>query len=369
MTTILAAALGAVILAELVLCLSLKRMTKRYRKFDPGQLVRGRLDEGGQLYFLEPGLGVIPRPNLVLSGKVFLDHQETRRFQIHTDKHGYRRTSNEEKANYPVIGCFGCSWTFGTALSDEHTYPWLIQERFPHRRVVNFGSGGFSLFQMLLRLEMALETEALDTVVIGYLPWHDERNVGRFHRIPWFSAPFVRAVKKSGGKSLELIRYPHRRSLQYKIAMYSSIVHCGQYFLNWLRGRKADDLKMQEIVTQLLFLAMRDLCRSRGVKLLVVSLQHGNLHTEFLTREGFSWIGISRNVMGSDESGRYPWLLLPYDFHPNEEANRLFASEISQALQLLENGVAVRPSQEFLVENRQYRPACPTETRNIYTLY
>ena len=356
---------------ELALGVALRVIARRSRKFDPGQLVEGRLDEGGQVYAFDEDIGMMPRPNIDLKGKVSLPGKPELQFQTRTDHDGCRQTSDElgGAEGVPVIGTFGCSWTFGTALSDEQTYPWLLQEAMPQSRIKNYGAGGLSTYQMLLRLERALESEMLDTVIVGYLPWHDERNVGRFHRIPWFSAPYVRAQHRLPGSPAEMKRFPHRRALNLKIARSSSVLHSIQYLINWCRGHSADNIEMQKEVAEWLFLRIKKLCESKGTKLLVVSLQHGNVHAEFFEREEFSWIGITPDVMTQDEAGTFRWLLLPYDYHPNEKANRLFSEQIAEALAKLAKGQTVRPSQAFLRQNMRCPITNASEIRNIYTLY
>ncbi len=47
----------------------------------------------------------------------------------------------------------GDSLTYGYGLSDEETWPWLLQERLPCSRVLNYGAPGYGTYQCLLMLE------------------------------------------------------------------------------------------------------------------------------------------------------------------------------------------------------------------------
>ncbi len=52
------------------------------------------------------------------------------------------------------ILCFGCSFTYGTGLSDEETWPWLLQEDLDNAyRVRNFAFMAYGPHQMLAALE------------------------------------------------------------------------------------------------------------------------------------------------------------------------------------------------------------------------
>jgi lysophospholipase L1-like esterase len=77
------------------------------------------------------------------------------RFTILAD--GSRVTAGERENRVRPVLVLGDSFTQGWAVSDEETYAWKLQERFPTARFVNYGTAGYSTYQSLLRLKVALK--------------------------------------------------------------------------------------------------------------------------------------------------------------------------------------------------------------------
>jgi hypothetical protein len=67
---------------------------------------------------------------------------------------------------------------FGTGVSDEQTFGYLVQQARPDLHVRLFALGGYGLTQAFLnfeRLRRGLTSD--DVIVIGYADWYDPRNV------------------------------------------------------------------------------------------------------------------------------------------------------------------------------------------------
>lgn len=75
------------------------------------------------------------------------------------------------------IWIFGCSFTHGFGVSDEGTYPWILQSRLPDYEVVNFGTDGYGDVQSLVQLRETLKNGKKPAiVVVAYTFFHDMRN-------------------------------------------------------------------------------------------------------------------------------------------------------------------------------------------------
>jgi hypothetical protein len=91
-----------------------------------------------------------------------------------------------------TVVVLGCSFVQGFALSDEDTFAWKLQERFPQARVRNFGTAAYGTVQSLLALERYLEERKHVTggagvqgpliVVYGFSDFHAGRSVAI---VPW----------------------------------------------------------------------------------------------------------------------------------------------------------------------------------------
>jgi hypothetical protein len=131
---------------------------------------------GGSLYVADPLLGFALRPGayrVTLAGGL--------RFRATHDARGHRITRRVEQddatASGTEIWIFGDSFSYGWSVSDDESFPWLLQTAFPRHRVTNFAVGGYGTLQALLQLEAALRSGAQPAlVVLAHNFFHDSRN-------------------------------------------------------------------------------------------------------------------------------------------------------------------------------------------------
>ena len=80
----------------------------------------------------------------------------------------------------PKILVVGCSFTQGYGVADTETYAHLVNAALPEAEVLNFGTGGYSTYQSLLRIRSYFSPHAsLPTplVIYGLIGNHQSRNV------------------------------------------------------------------------------------------------------------------------------------------------------------------------------------------------
>ena len=76
------------------------------------------------------------------------------------------------------IWTLGCSFTYGWAVDDTGSYPWKLQARVPEYEVVNFGISGYGTLQSFMWFQENLMSYSPPSIaILGYVPWHEERNV------------------------------------------------------------------------------------------------------------------------------------------------------------------------------------------------
>lgn len=91
---------------------------------------------------------------------------------------GTRWTGNVNNPTSGRIFFFGDSYVFGSGVSDEQTFPYLLQQAMPNREVKLYALGGYSLTHAYLNFERIRDTiRPQDTIVIGYSSFLDVRNV------------------------------------------------------------------------------------------------------------------------------------------------------------------------------------------------
>jgi lysophospholipase L1-like esterase len=200
---------------------------------------------GAPMYQKRPSLGY----SLVPSQKLTITLRSGVKFTSTTTHRGGRVTSPEQPvqpAGRPEIWMLGCSFTFGWGVSDEQSFPWLIQNGMPGFEVVNFGVGGYGTLQSLKQLEEELNSGRKPRVIVlDYLAFHDQRNIFsparnrelgftwrnwgeadqpfavlqpdgqlRFERSPPFRAyvPFVRHSALANFVDLQIVRYLEKKA-------------------------------------------------------------------------------------------------------------------------------------------------------------
>ncbi len=320
-----------VVLAEIVLRGRENKWRQRLAASPLGQ--RGTHDRGDRSYLFDEYLGRVEVPNLDTIGRISAPSEATEyKYRTRTNSQGWRITSlQDQKQSDPMISMFGCSFTFGSSLNDEETFPWLLQERLTDYYIRNYGIGSSSAYQALLLMEKTVPVEKPAVVVFCYQPTLDKRNIGRLDLLPWLVGPSCASLQSHTGKRI-LHRFPPRRYKKLPGARLSALVKATEKKLNWARsiGHNSDAIAvatMEHLLAQ-----MRSTCEKHGASFIVASLTAYNPHQIYLQSHGFSWCSVDFDEKETDCDGKFKWSLLPYDKHPNAAANREFSHMIGDAI-------------------------------------
>lgn len=293
--------------------------------------VRVQVEPGGRFYARHPTLGYshIPgRFHVVLKEEIVFDvtHlDDTLRVTGRPDSLG-------EADQRPELWIFGGSITHGWGVDDEQTYPWLLQERFPHLRVVNFGVGGYGTIHSLIQLRAAVETRPKPRAVVAtYANFHDQRNVYSRKRRKYMTAwdflgvaalPFARLDEQD---TLSL----HAADLDYRplpLIGVSALAHeteraIDEVLLRRQRPREVGRALLQEI---------RRETEKMGAPLIVMGL---NTHPdtaamlEFCGSLDLPVVDSALNI----RSRKYSYW--PLDVHPNSRGHKIYAERLGEALE------------------------------------
>src|SRR5262249_40511440 len=90
-----------------------------------------------------------------------------------------------------AVVLLGDSITMGWAVSDDETFGWKLQQRFPALDVRNHGVAGYGTYQALLLMRKLLAAGERPRVILyGFINDHEHRNVAAYR---WLRALAVRS--------------------------------------------------------------------------------------------------------------------------------------------------------------------------------
>jgi hypothetical protein len=241
----------------------------------------------------------------------------------------------------PEIWIFGCSITHGWSVNDQETYPWLLHERLPRYRVVNFAVGGYGTIHGLIQLEEALARGQRPRVAIAaYGAWHNTRNIcSRLYRKAVIPAvrlgPLMFPCGRLDHQGRLLIRHLQLGYDPWPFMDRSALIHR----LEEVYLKKEGKFRQSLEVTGALFLKMANLCRERGIIFVAAGIFDDPVTLEMmahLKKQGIYTVDISvdpRTLERNYKSG-----------HPNPQGHRDYADKLAGFLQAFPPLAAPGPS-------------------------
>jgi len=208
----------ALCLGSVVFCLLVGEVAARVllphpfvSKMEPND---GKTPRNGEalrsLHRADPKLGWVLNPGPLEYEHRFVDeHGSVQYDAVYSIENGQRRTSLTPHPG-PVIVAAGCSFTFGHAVRDEDTWPWLLQDQLPDYRVLNTGDMGYGTDQALLAAEKQVLSAPgkTDAVVLGLGDFQIDRNRGAQGWLV-FVSPFAKPLFKMTADGAEYDRQVH----------------------------------------------------------------------------------------------------------------------------------------------------------------
>lgn len=124
------------------------------------------------LFKEHPYLIAVPKKNFQLTN-------EAGDIKISTNSLGHRKSAPDSikfKEGAIQILCLGGSSTFATGVTDEYSWPFLLQQKLgPDYKVINFGVPGYTTLEALIQLS-SLSAEFNPDFIINYHGWNDLKN-------------------------------------------------------------------------------------------------------------------------------------------------------------------------------------------------
>ncbi|OAD24134.1 exported protein [Candidatus Thiomargarita nelsonii] len=247
---------------------------------------------------------------------------------------GMRTTGAEKLDKRRQLVIVGGSFTQGYAISDNETFSWKLQSRYPSVQVLNFGTGGYGTYQSLLTIERLFSSKMLSEppimILYGFIGHHEVRNiapsellkrVGRRIGQEYRGIPYCTIDSENN-----LIKHPVEIYPKWPLTEKLATVNFFQTLYMKLKTWGRDSQKRR--VTEKLLLEMNSLCQKKGTQFAVILLSCN-------TETKFHYINFLKNNHINYIDCVYPLTSerqVPVDGHPNRVMNTLWADCIGEAL-------------------------------------
>lgn len=188
-------------------------------------------------------LGWVPKPNSFTGNELWLN----KKVSILENK--LRSNGNKNfRAKRPLILAVGDSFTFGDEVSDDETWP-AILERLSHATVLNGGVFAYGLDQIVLRAETLSETYSPDVLIISFIPEDIDRcefSVRNGAVKPYFVIDKGALILKNDVTPI-VKQPPIQLDLFRKVFGYSYLTHSIMIRINptyWLLGSESRNVRV-----------------------------------------------------------------------------------------------------------------------------
>lgn len=312
-----------------VILLGSAELIVRYKGYSPYRVGDGSLpvEPGGRLSMPHPTLGHTGIP-----GSFVATLPTGYKFRTTHLANGNRITrpldSYDAASQKPEIWIFGCSNTYGWSLSDEETFPWLLQERFPDYEVVNFGTKAYGTVHSAMQLREALKSKAPEVVILAYAEFHDRRNtLSRLRRKAMApnhklaTPPVHPNARLENGElrySVEPLEYQ-----EFPLMRHLALSHyLEKAYMNHETKRHQNRAVTLAIITD-----MAELAGKHEASFMIAGIEGATQETlDWAKDKGIPGVDISVDLTIKENSNR------PHDHHPSAVANKKFADRLEAFL-------------------------------------
>ena len=263
----------ALLLVVVVICAASLELGARLAGYRPWPRHGRLLGVSEGLHRVDPVLGWRKQ-----SGR-FQIERFGRKLEVNHWSSDRRATAASQTAHSSRVLVIGGSFAYGLGLSDDETFPWLMQHIYPGVEWLNLATSGYGTYQALLSLESYLDesTQPPALVIYGYNWFHAERNVATesWQYAMAISSPGIRlklpfvSLDSNGNLEKGVHVYPN-----WPLKRSSAVVALMERVWNkWQVLGRADQA---QAATRELIREMDALSRSRGSEFLVMVMGRGD---------------------------------------------------------------------------------------------
>ncbi len=248
--------------------------------------------------------------------------------EYRSNSQGFRSSSDFDAGDRRYkIAFVGDSFTFGTGVWNEETFPALIEKGAPDRVSWNFGMPGFGVDQVWLSARYQALPLKPDLLVVGLINADFDRSLAPFRRTEGFAKPTFKLVNG------QLIQ---RTTEQPPNAVMRYLDENSRVWSMWQRARQWVGIHYSRgeywTLNQAILDAIREDCRKTAVPVLFVYIPIKGLEPfqalpAYMRRTGAAYIDLTEQRPVPPRS-----IYLPNDSHLSAEGHRYVANLIDQWL-------------------------------------
>lgn len=237
---------------------------------------------------------------------------------------GWRNVPGAPDTASRNVGVYGCSFTYGTGLSDAETYVAQLQSDFGQVRFLNRGIGGHGSVQNYLQFRRDVKKGLVDTAIFGIISDHRFRNVPHPQR--------MRQFRNRHWYEKGIERVPTARMTREDTMVV-------EYVPIWQPALEGSDFEVflpdERMIDLATFQVLRSICdfaKTHAIPVSLALLDQLDLKFNVAVLESFpAAVDVSTPY---DDAHTF----MPHDLHPNPAANRLFAERLKPVLKGLISG-------------------------------
>lgn len=239
---------------------------------------------------------------------------------------GWRVVPGRPRTAAGDLCIYGCSFTYGTGLTDEETFVALLQANLPDVRLHNRGVGGHGTVQNYLKFQSDLDRGQVSAAIFTVLSDHRFRDVPHPARMKMF---LTTHWVQMGVEHLPVVRLDHNATPEI------------QYVRTWqpaVKRRRFDDFLPDEYMLDAATFAVlgeiERLAQAASVPIRFALLDRMD--------PGFNAALVSRfpHTVDASTPQDETHSFMPRDVHPNPHANRLFAEQLLPSARSLAAAIA-----------------------------
>jgi hypothetical protein len=265
---------------------------------------------------------------------VHIESLSTIKYSYKVRPNGSRYSGVKYNNKIPDINIYGCSFTFGLGLNDTSTQSYFLQKMIPNYNINNFGQPGYGMCDIYYKIKRTLDSNT-KIIIINYAHFLTDRLPGSRYDTKIKNSTITTDLKEYLKKNVVITIFDigNSHSLidkQVPFPIYNLIpfqnISASINLIDDLYNNSYERKKLNKIeYTYLILKEINKLCIEKKIKLIVTNIndyKKTKSDLEYFKRIGFQIVNLGVNT----DDKKYN--LYPFDTHPNELANKLFANRL-----------------------------------------